>query len=210
MPVTMPDSDATVPPKIVLASASATRARLLAAAGVPVETHPAAIDEDEIKISLRGAKATSAAAAETLAEIKAQTVSRRCPGRLVVGADQVLDCDEEWFDKPADLKQARAQLGRLRGRRHELISSAMVVQDGVRLWHHTARAALTMRPFSDAFLDSYLAAAGPGVCASVGAYQLEGLGAQLFARVEGDYFTILGLPLLPLLAFLRDRDALPS
>src|SRR3546814_8013189 len=127
-----------------------------------------------------------------------------------VGADQILDCEGEWFDNPAGLEQGRVQLARLGGRRHELISSAMVVEDGVRLWHHTARATLTMRPFSDAFLESYLAAAGPSVCASVGAYQLEGLGAQLFSRVEGDYFTILGLPLLPLLAFLRDRDALPS
>ena len=212
MPVPMSGNDnhPIARPKIILASASATRARLLTAAGVPVATHPAAIDEDEIKIALRGATASAAAVAETLAEMKAQTVSRRYPGALVLGADQVLDCEDEWFDKPADLDQARVQLKQLRGRRHQLISCAMVVEDGVRLWHHTARATLTMRPFSNAFLDEYLAAAGPDVCASVGAYQLEGPGAQLFAKVEGDYFTILGLPLLPLLAFLRDRGALPS
>lgn len=211
MSTVSPGIDATAErPLLVLASASATRARLLMAAGVPVETRPAAVDEAEVKNSLRAAEATAAAVAETLAELKAQKVSRQRPGALVLGADQVLDCDGRWFDKPADLDQARAQLRALRGRRHLLISAAVAVQDGVRIWHHTDRAALTMRPFSDEFLESYLAAAGSDVCGSVGAYRLEGLGAQLFARVEGDFFTILGLPLLPLLGFLRDRGALPS
>ena len=195
---------------IVLASASRIRAQLLRAAGVPVQAEAAGVDEGEVKRSLRAAGADAAQVAETLAEMKAVRIARRHPGLLVVGADQVLACGDALFDKPEDMAQAAEQLRTLRGRRHELVCCAVAVRDGQRLWHHGDRARLTMRPFSDAFLADYLAAVGPAAMESVGAYQLEGLGAQLFARIEGDYFTILGLPLLPLLDFLRGHGVLAT
>ena len=195
---------------LVLASGSATRALLLQNAGVPVVIDPAAVDEATAKESLRAAGAGAAAAATGLAELKAQKVSARRPGRLVLGADQLLECGGAWFDKPADPAAARRQLQALRGRRHRLYSAAVAVQDGVRLWHHVGEASLTMRSFGDAFLDEYLAGGGPELLASVGAYRLEGRGVQLFATIAGDHFTILGLPLLPLLDFLRDRRMLPA
>ena len=120
----------------------------------------------------------------------------------MVGADSTLACNGRMFDKPPDLAAARKQLQTLRGQTHELFSSVVVARGGVRLWHWSERARLTMRPLNDGFIDSYLARAGDDVLTSVGAYQLEGLGAHLFSRVDGDYFTILGLPLLPLLSFL--------
>ena len=195
---------------IVLASASPARAALLRAAGIPIRVDAAAIDEAEVKASLRAVGAEPAAVAEALAELKAQRVSRRHPGSLVIGADQVLECDGILFDKPADLAAARSQLLALRGRRHQLVSAAVLVRDGQRLWHHVARADLTMREFSTDFLDRYLRSAGGATLSSVGAYQLEGVGAQLFSSVDGDYFTILGLPLLPLLGILREHGVLPS
>jgi septum formation protein len=195
---------------VVLASASAARAALLRAAGIPIFVDAAAIDEAEVKASLQAARAEPAAIAEALAELKAQRVSRRHAGNLVIGADQVLDCEGVLFDKPADLAAARSQLLALRGRRHQLVSAAVLVRDGQRLWHHVARADLTMREFSTDFLDRYLRSAGGAALSSVGAYQLEGAGAQLFASIDGDYFTILGLPLLPLLGILREHGVLPS
>jgi len=195
---------------IVLASASAARAALLRAAGVAAIAEPATVDEAEIRVSLRAAGADAAAAATTLAELKAQKVSSRHPGGLVIGADQILDCGGRWFDKPESLARARDDLLALRGRSHDLHSAVVAVCDGARLWHQSERATLTMRPFSDAFLDAYLNAAGPAALVSVGAYQLEGVGAQLFSRIQGDYFAILGLPLLPLLEFLRARGALAA
>jgi len=197
-------------PTVVLASASRIRAELLRQAGVPVTVMAASIDEAEVKLSLRAAGAGAAAIAESLAELKAQQVSRKHSGGLVVGADQVLACGDALFDKPADIAAARGQLLALRGRRHELLSAVVAVRDGTRLWHHVGRAALTMRDFSDTFLDAYLAEVGDAALTSVGAYQLEGRGAQLFAHIDGDYFTILGLPLLPLLDFLRENRVLPS
>lgn len=193
------------PPRVVLASASPARAEILRRAGVRCEPDTAAIDEEEIKRAMRAEGRTAAAVAEVLAELKAQRVSRHHPGALVIGADQMLDCAGVWFDKPVDTDHARAHLRALRGRTHELISCVCVVQDNERLWHYLGRAKLTMRPFTDEFLDNYLAAAGPVVIESVGAYQLEGRGAQLFSKVEGDYFTIIGLPLLALLDFLRNH-----
>jgi septum formation protein len=203
----VPATDAA--PGIVLASASAARAAMLRAAGVALEVDPARIDESEIKRSLGAENATTAAIAETLAELKAVAVSRRHPGRLVLGADQMLDCEGMRFDKPADRAAARDQLLRLAGRRHELVSAAVAVRDGERLWHHIDRARLTMRLLSADFVDAYLDRAGEAALQSVGAYQLEGLGAQLFRKIEGDYFTILGLPLLPLLEFLRGHGVVP-
>jgi septum formation protein len=188
---------------IVLASGSKTRAQMLERAGVAVTLHPAAVDEEEVKLSCRAEGIPVEEVAEALAELKAQRVTRHHPGALVIGADQMLECEGTWFDKPAGRDQAREQLRALRGKPHRLISCAVVVRDGERLWHQVDRARLHMRSFSDAFLDDYLDRAGPDVLQSVGVYQLEGLGAQLFHRVEGDFFTILGLPLLPLLGFLR-------
>jgi septum formation protein len=195
---------------IVLASASKVRRALLEAAGLAILVDPAAVDEAAVKDSYAGEDAGPGEIAEALAELKAMRISPRHPGLIVLGADQILDCEGQRFDKPEGLEGARAQLQALSGRRHRLISSLVALRDGQRLWHHTGEAVLTMREFSDAFLGSYLAAAGPGVLESVGAYQLEGLGAQLFTRIEGDYFTVLGLPLLPLLDFLRLQGELPT
>lgn len=197
-------------PVVVLASESRARVALLRRGGMACRAEPAGIDEDEIKRALRHEGAKAAEAAETLAELKAIKVSYRHAGALIIGADQILECAGEWFDKPADLDQARTHLLALRGKAHELATAVAVARDGARLWHHVARARLHMRAFSDAFLDLYLAEVGRAACDSVGAYQLEGLGAQLFSRVEGDYFAILGLPLLPLLDFLRNHGVVPT
>ena len=190
-------------PTLILASASAARAELLRRAGVSFTVAPAAIDEAEIKAAFHAERLGAAECANALAEAKALRVARRHPDALVIGADQMLVCDGAWFDKPADRAAARAQLVALRGKRHELISAVCVVRGGERLWHFVDRSALVMRDFSDAFLDTYLDAAGADVLGSVGAYRLEAIGVQLFARIEGGYFAILGLPLLPLLDFLR-------
>ncbi len=192
-------------PKIVLASASAIRRTLLANAGIAHEVDPGAVDEDEVKRAMKADGAPAAAVAETLAEMKAMRVASRHPGALVFGADQMLECNGIWFDKPADREHAAAHLMALAGRTHHLISALVCVRNGARIWHHTAMASLAMRPLSRGFIDLYLDAAGPKVQQSVGAYQLEGLGAHLFSRVEGDYFTVLGLPLLAMLAFLREH-----
>jgi septum formation protein len=197
-------------PRLWLASASPTRRRLLEQAGLEFAAEAAPIDEDEAKRALEGEGADGDAIAEALAELKARAVSRRHAGSFVIGADQVLDCEGRRYDKPADEAAARAQLLALRGRTHQLISAVAVLRDGERLWHHIDRARLTMRPFSPAFLEDYLRKGLPGILGSVGAYQLEGLGAQLFSRIEGDYFTILGLPLLPLLDFLRPHGLVPT
>jgi septum formation protein len=193
---------------VILASGSKTRLALLEQAGLIVDADPAAVDEQEMKAAFQAERAPAEACAEALAELKALRVSRRHPGALVIGADQMLDLNGAWFDKPADLDHARAHLTTLRGQTHRLVTAAVVAHNGARLWHTVDTARLTMRTFSDAFLDEYLRRQGPAVLTSVGAYQLEGMGAQLFARIEGDFFTILGLPLLPLLGFLRDQDAL--
>jgi septum formation protein len=194
---------------LILASASRVRAAMLQAAGVSVEVVPARVDESELKIALRGQGADPRDAAVALAELKALQVSRGHPGRLVLGADQMLDCDGAWFDKPGSAGAARDQLLTLRGKKHRLTSAAVLARDGSRLWHHATAAHLTMRGFTEVFLDGYLAKAGAAVLDSVGAYQLEGLGAQLFERIEGDFFVILGLPLLPVLDILRAQGVLP-
>lgn len=193
---------------IVLASGSATRQSMLASAGVDFQVQVLPVDEDSIKAAMAQETGNPARVAETLAEMKAQRVSVKNPGALVVGADQMLDCEGIWFDKPANRDDAARQLRRLRAKTHRLTSAAVAVRDGRRVWHHTDSATLTMRNFSDAFLEDYLNRAGDKVLSSVGAYQLEGLGAQLFMLVDGDHFTILGLPLLPLLDFLRENGEL--
>lgn len=188
---------------VILASASATRARLLEEAGLAVTCDPAGLDEAVLKRRCRADGADAAACAAALADAKAARVAGRHEGALVIGADQLLACGEDWFDKPEDQAAARRQLAQLRGREHVLATAVAVWRADRPLWRHSERPRLAMRAFSDAFLDAYLAAAGDSILASVGAYRLEGLGAQLFERIEGDYFAILGLPLLPLLAFLR-------
>jgi len=193
-----------------LASASTARAALLRDAGVAVEIEPARIDEGEVKASMRAEKATAEMVAETLAEMKASRVARRHPGALVIGADQMLVCEERWYDKPESVDEARKHLQALRGKQHALVSALCVVRNDTRIWHHREYARLTMRPFSDAFLDDYLAMSGPEVLESVGAYRLEGLGIQLFSKIEGEYTTILGLPLLPLLDFLRGHGVVKT
>lgn len=193
---------------IVLASGSATRRAMLEQAGVPFVVDTAPVDEAAVKDAMRAETDNPARVAEVLAELKATRVSARHPGSIVIGADQMLECDRQWFDKPADRDAARAQLLALRGKSHRLVSSVVALRDGQRLWHHTDSARLDMRHFSDAFLEEYLERVGAAVLSSVGAYQLEGLGAQLFRAVEGDHFTILGLPLLPLLDFLRENGVL--
>ncbi len=192
---------------LVLASASAARRQMLAAAGLAVVVDPAGLDEDAIKTEYRD---DPGRCATVLAVAKAGHVSPRHPGCLVIGADQTLDCGGTWLDKPHDAADARRQLASLRGRGHVLHAGVAVIRDGDVLWQHVEAAELTMRDFSDAFLDDYLAALGDQVCAMVGAYALEGLGVQLFERIDGDYFTILGLPLLPLMGFLRDRGVVAS
>ncbi len=195
---------------VILASASAVRARLLADAGVPHTVRPAAVDEAGIRESLRAEDADAAHAATALAELKARQVSQREPGALVIGADQILDCDGTWFEKPADREAAAATLRALRGRAHVLATGIAVAQGAAIVWRHTARATMTMRNFPDEFIDAYLDDIGDAATLSVGAYQLEGRGAQLFTRTDGDFFTILGLPLLPLLDFLRGHGVVPS
>ena len=196
----------TAPPRLVLASKSFGRRAMLEHAGVPFEPDVAQVDEDAIKDSLKAQQATAEQAAETLAELKANRVAPRHPGALVLGCDSILDLDGRWFDKPADLAAARDHLAALRGKRHRLVSAAVLVRDGARIWAHVDAANLTMRAFSDRFLDDYLAAIGDLATASVGAYQIEGRGIQLFSRIDGDPFTIIGMPLLPVLDILRAHD----
>jgi septum formation protein len=182
------------------------RRKILAAAGVPVEVRPAQIDERAVEAQARARDA--AEAARLLARAKAQAVSAEMPGRLVLGADQTLALDGRRFSKPADRSGARAQLEALCGKTHQLHSGFAVVRDRAVLFEHVEAANLTMRRFSDAFVEAYLEAAGPAAYASVGAYQIESAGIHLFEKIEGDYFTILGLPLLPLLDYLRQSGAL--
>jgi septum formation protein len=190
-------------PRLVLASRSSARSLLLRRAGIAFDVDAASLDEEAVKLAMKAEGATAMDAAATLAALKAERVCARHPGVLVVGADQILDCGDQWFDKPTDAAHLRAHLTALRGREHRLETAVCVARDGAVIWHDGDSATLTMRPFSDQFLDGYLVAAGPEALESVGGYRLEGSGAQLFSRIDGDFFTILGLPLLPLLAFLR-------
>ena len=197
--------------KLILASQSAARREMLAAAGVAHEAMAPGVDEDGAKAALRGEALDARALADALAELKATKLSRRYPADLVLGCDQMLSqADGGMFDKPASRDEAREQLIALRGTTHRLTSAAVIFHGGAPIWRHVDVAKLTMRDFSDAFLETYLDAEWPAISGCVGGYRLEGLGAQLFARVDGSHFTILGLPLLPLLDFLRVRGLVSS
>jgi len=184
------------------------RGDILRGAGVVFVTDPSTVDEAPIKQRCRKDRLDAGQAAMTLAQAKAAEVAARHPGALVIGADQILECGGRWFDKPENPDAARQTLISLRGRRHKLVNAVTVIRDGEFLWRHTETATLTMRDFSDAFLDHYIEDGGPDILASVGAYRLEQSGAQLFTAIEGSYFTILGLPLLALLECLRRHGVL--
>jgi septum formation protein len=197
-------------PELVLASASITRQNLLKSTGLAFRIEPATVDEHAIRAKLRQQPGAHAPAhvAEQLARAKARQVSAASGELLVIGADQVLALGDEIFAKPRNIDEARDALLRLRGRTHHLHTTVALARAGDVLWSHGETAALTMRSFSDVFLADYLARRGMTVCSSPGGYEIEGLGIQLFERIEGDYFGILGLPLVPLLAELRARGYL--
>jgi nucleoside triphosphate pyrophosphatase len=196
--------------RVILASASAARAALLRAASVDFLVEPAAVDEARLKRAAREAGDSAIQCAMALAAEKACAVSRRHPQALVIGADQILAAGTEWFDKPADRAEACAQLIALRGRTHSLATAMCVARGGTTLWGATSTPELTMRRFSDGFLAEYIAAEGEALLGSVGAYRLEGRGVQLFSRIAGDYFAVLGLPLLDLLGFLREQGVMAT
>jgi septum formation protein len=195
-------------PPLILASASASRTKLLAAAGLRFMVVPSHVDEATIKQTARANGNSPADVALALADLKAAEVAAGNPAALVIGADQILVCDGTWFDKPRDRAAAHAQLRTLRGKPHTLATAVVCHRGGTRIWHHLAEPRLTMRVFSDAFLDAYVAAEGDSVTSTVGAYRLEERGVHLFERIDGDHAAILGLPLLPLLCFLRHHGLL--
>jgi septum formation protein len=195
-------------PCLVLASASAARRSLLEAAGLRFEAVAAGVDEAALKQQARAAGLDPAGAALMLADAKARQVAEHHPAALVIGCDQLLACDGRWFDKPADHNEARAHLLALRGRTHTLVTAALCRRGGQVLWRNLSQPRLTMRGFSDAFLETYLALEAGHVATTVGAYRLEGPGIHLFAAVEGEHAAILGLPLLALLDFLRRQGVL--
>jgi septum formation protein len=202
----IPEAPGSQAARIILASTSETRQQILAAAGIDPVVRVSGVDEDEIKRALGSEGATAEEVAMILAETKALRVARLEPEALVIGADQVLVVDGKLFDKPANLAVARETLLALRGRQHQLLSALAVARDNAVIWRHIAEAKLTMRKFSNKFLDAYLKSLGEAALTTVGGYRLDGPGVQLFNDVKGDYFTILGLPLLPLLDFLRAHN----
>ena len=191
--------------RLILASTSLVRARLLHAAGIVFDVCEAGVDEDEIKTSLLSRGCDGSVIADALAEAKATCVSRANPQAFVLGCDQVLVCDGKLIGKSADLDGAQALLRQLRGKEHALITACMLAKNGASLWRRQERCTMTMRNFSDGFLETYLKLEGNSILGSVGCYHLEGCGTQLFERVQGDYFSVLGLPLIPLLAALRNH-----
>ena len=197
-------------PRLVLASASASRRAVLEAAGLRFEVSPADVDEAELKQKARADGLEAGEAALLLADAKAREVAQPDSDALVIGCDQLLVCDGAWFDKPVDRDEARAHLRALRGRTHTLVTAVLCRRGGERLWHAVARPLLTMRDFSDAFLETYLSLENGFLTMTVGAYRLEGPGVHLFAAVEGEHAAILGLPLLDLLGFLRRYGVLVS
>ena len=195
---------------LVLASGSVSRKMLLTAAGVTFIADPADLDEDRLMADLKAQGADAAKVASTLAQQKAIAVSRRHPGRTVLGGDSVIAFGGEYLSKCATLDAARALLARLSGHEHLLVSAAALARDGALLWTHASPCHMRMRDLSPEFLDDYLAQEGPAILSSVGCYHFEGRGAQLFDRVDGDYFSVLGLPLLQVLSQLRKEGVLES
>ena len=196
--------------KLILASGSKTRADMLESAGVEVEIVPPRVDESSAKVALLSEGHSAADLADALAELKAIKVSSRTPGRLVLGADQVLEQDGKLFDKPQSVEQAKEHLSSFSAKRHKLISAAVIAENGRAVFRARQVTTLHVRPLSDAFLNDFLARTSESVLDCVGAYALEGLGAQLFHKIEGDYFTVLGLPLLDVLGYLRERGYLTA
>ena len=195
--------------EVTLASGSASRRALLAAAGVTAQSVAPNVDEASFRTSLRAEGVPVRDQAMQLAELKAVRVSS-ARGGLVIGGDQMLALGNEAFDKPADLAEARSHLTRLSGKSHTLETAIVVCEEGRPVWRHLARPRLTMRHLTPEFIDGYVDRCGLSLLSTVGAYQLESLGSQLFSSIEGDYFSILGLPLLPLLDYLRVRKVLPQ
>lgn len=195
--------------RLVLASQSASRRAMLAAAGVPFHAEPAMVDEDALKASFGRDRPRDLA--DALAELKALKVSQRDPAALVLGSDSlaVLD-DGTVLDKPRDRDEARAHLSAMSGRRHDLVSAAVIAEGGRAVWRHVEAARMFVRPLSPAFIETYLDAEWPAIAGCVGCYRVEGPGVQLFSRIEGSQFTVLGMPLLPVLAYLRERSVLPA
>ena len=191
--------------RLILASGSASRRAMLSAAGLKFEVRTSGVDETAVKRAVGGDAIDTAL---RLADLKAQAVASTEPDALVIGADQILVCEGIHYDKPASTKAAAGQLRALRGRTHILVTAVVCYERTSRVWHHTESPRLAMREFSEEFLRAYLDAEGDDVSTTVGAYRVEGLGAHLFTSIEGDYASVLGLPLLPLLGFLRDRHYL--
>ena len=194
---------------VTLASGSESRRRLLTAAGIDAAAVKPNVDEDAMKAGLRAEGMSVRDQAMRLAEMKAIKISQRVPG-LVIGGDQMLALDNEAFDKPKDLVAAADHLRKLSGKAHTLETAIVVCENGEPVWRHLARPRLTMRPLTEEFIEDYVERVGEPLLSTVGAYQLEGLGAQLFNKIEGDYFSILGLPLLPLLDYLRIRGVIKT
>ncbi|WP_373308357.1 Maf family protein [Kordiimonas sediminis] len=192
-----------VTPPVILASGSSTRLKMLQNAGVKLDSMPAAIDEEAVKIALCQEGAAPRETVDALAELKSLSVSRLNPGALVIGSDQILVHDGKILSKCSSLDEARQTLSTLSDSMHTLMSAAVISLDGRPVWRSLDAAKLTVRPLSDTFIVGYVAEAGEAILSSVGCYHYEGLGAQLFSAVEGDYYTILGMPLLPVLDFLR-------
>lgn len=195
---------------LILASGSPFRRQLMEAAGLQFGIEPARIDERALEAPLLERRALPEAVASALAAAKARDVAARNPGAFVIGSDQVMSMDGQLFHKCVSIDMAREQLRRMRGGTHRLSSAISIFREGEEIWNHVAVADMTFRNFSDAFLDFYIERAGPDVLLTVGAYSYEGLGQQLFEKVDGDFFTIIGLPMLPLLAALRDLNLIPD
>lgn len=195
---------------LILASASPIRSQMLTENHVPHQVVPARVDEASVKTAMLAAGAPPRDIADALADLKARKLAGRYPDNLVLGADQVLVFQKTLFDKAPNLTTLREQLTQLRGQTHELLSAAVIYENAKPVWRHIGRAQLAMRPFSDSFLDTYLESGGDDLLTTVGGYKLEADGPTLFSRVQGDYFSVLGMPLLEVLQFLRSRGVLPE